>query len=277
MFQSTHPHGVRPKNYLRLGCIQCFNPRTRTGCDEGVDICWVEEARFNPRTRTGCDITISMRIVSKSCFNPRTRTGCDSAGALAKVIECVSIHAPARGATYGQQARLSRTSSFNPRTRTGCDIQRPAKQCGFYRFNPRTRTGCDSPKIVITTNYTMFQSTHPHGVRHLAHSFIFFQICFNPRTRTGCDAVMREANDYLEVSIHAPARGATAWDLYLQADYVFQSTHPHGVRQFHVLVIKDKGCFNPRTRTGCDWILTVIPALCQVSIHAPARGATFLD
>ena len=79
---------------------------------------------------------------------------------------------------------------------------------------------------------------------------------------------------------------------------MFQSTHPHGVRQaaglgvtrvwgvsihapargathaFPILLFT-LNCFNPRTRTGCDyftWEKKVFPFL--VSIHAPARGAT---
>ena len=33
----------------------------------------------------------------------------------------VSIHAPARGATYGFIAGVQEKESFNPRTREGCD------------------------------------------------------------------------------------------------------------------------------------------------------------
>ena len=33
-FQSTHPHGVRRKRCCLRGKVNCFNPRTRTGCDQ---------------------------------------------------------------------------------------------------------------------------------------------------------------------------------------------------------------------------------------------------
>ena len=54
-FQSTHPHGVRPRlGYL--GCVNdSFNPRTRTGCDCALDSLKHIFYSFNPRTRTGCD------------------------------------------------------------------------------------------------------------------------------------------------------------------------------------------------------------------------------
>ena len=102
----------------------------------------------------------------------------------------------------------------------------------------------------------------------------------------------------IPVSIHAPTRGATR----LQDDEealsrMFQSTHPHGVR-LPVLgrmrrVTKrfnprtHTGCdlrlalnadvpnsFNPRTHTGCDDAEKFQDWVCDVSIHAPTRGAT---
>ena len=36
LFQSTHPCGVRPNRFVISSLLQCFNPRTRVGCDIGV-------------------------------------------------------------------------------------------------------------------------------------------------------------------------------------------------------------------------------------------------
>ncbi len=36
--------------------------------------------------------------------------------------------------------------------------------------------------------------------------------CFNPRTREGCDLIQANIAGYQGVSIHAPAKGATAVD-----------------------------------------------------------------
>ena len=33
--------------------------------------------------------------------------------------------------------------------------------------------------------------------------------------------------------------------------------------------------FNPRTREGCDGTNAILNFLTQISIHAPARGATY--
>ena len=61
----------------------------------------------------------------------------------------------------------------------------------------------------------MFQSTHPHGVRHWVSKFFFAVNSFNPRTHMGCDALVRCHHRGCAVSIHAPTWGATGHDLYL--------------------------------------------------------------
>ena len=80
----------------------------------------------------------------------------------------------------------------------------------------------------------MFQSTHPRGVRRSNQNYIRVELqSFNPRTREGCDFAVVRWTFYLTsfnprtregcdleklicfclqtVSIHAPARGATAY------------------------------------------------------------------
>ena len=77
-----------------------------------------------------------------------------------------------------------------------------------------------------------FQSTHPHGVRHNQQKAHKTNTCFNPRTHTGCDPTL----------------------LYVIVVFV--------------------SCFNPRTHTGCDCKTSFWSAGQKVSIHAPTRGAT---
>ena len=120
-------------------------------------------------------------------------------------------HAPVRGATGASFSRRSRAGSFNPRTRVGCDRSKswgvPRRSC----FNPRTRVGCDKNIRQIQLYLAeRFQSTHPRGVRLTAEVGLI---------------------DYVEVSIHAPAWGATYGLQEGVGDYYkFQSTHPRGVR-----------------------------------------------
>ncbi len=122
-----------------------------------------------------------------------------------------------------------------------------------------------------------FQSTHPHGVRRYYVTFCQVRTkCFNPRTRTGCDLRIRQNCWKLQVSIHAPARGATKRSSGGGTALGFQSTHPHGVRLDKKLSFLGVDRFNPRTRTGCDQDRTAFIHLLTVSIHAPARGATHI-
>ena len=78
----------------------------------------------------------------------------------------VSIHAPARGATYPIILSLIASTPFqstHPRGVRQFDID--ILISFFWCFNPRTREGCDSALA-----------------RYFSHI-----LSFNPRTREGCD------------------------------------------------------------------------------------------
>ena len=77
-----------------------------------------------------------------------------------------------------------------------------------------------------------------------------------------------------EVSIHAPARGATLTKDETGALPVFQSTRPRGARHAAGNGRPLRRCFNPRAREGRDLSSSRGRAESGVSIHAPARGAT---
>ena len=145
---------------------------------------------------------------------------------------------------------------------------------------------------------TVFQSTHPHGVRRHCKNFRFSKFKFQSTHPHG---VRRYSVSYfkvvLMVSIHAPTRGATIPGINYLIIWMFQSTHPHGVRQ-STLILSTVGtkfqsthphgvrqqettlspgtyiCFNPRTHTGCDFVVILFNRRIVVSIHAPTRGAT---
>ena len=134
---------------------------------------------------------------------------------LARGWIVVSIHALAWGATAGAGAGLQHPA---------VSIHAPA--WGATPPPPRR------PRLI-----SMFQSTHPRGVRRCPRpSTLPNSSSFNPRTRVGCDwcltwrslcdcgfqsthprGVRRAELDAVEhlglVSIHAPAWGAT-WDGY---------------------------------------------------------------
>ena len=192
-FQSTHPRGVRRK--------------------AGIEV--KHEIYFNPRTSEGCDCSRARAFPSCRHFNPRTPCGVRPGigSGLTELVEFQSTH-PMRGATCPCAIFARPCRDFNPRTPCGVRLS------GRYR---RQRAAS-------------FQSTHPRWVRHT-------------RARGN---LCRD-----DISIHAPARGATDIDDITDGDgTLFQSTHPRGVRPFVFALTAEVGHFNPRTREGCDALST---------------------
>ena len=146
-------------------------------------------ASFNPRPRAGGDSRNSVHDALLSEFQSTPPRG----GRLRNSVhdrpaERVSIHAPARGATFRFEATLTRFACFNPRPRAGGDwfilgfsydhipvsIHAPARGATVQTL-PGTR--CDPVSIHApargATRYTVkedccglsFQSTPPRGGR----------------------------------------------------------------------------------------------------------------
>ena len=233
----------------------CFNPRARTGRDQSHKAIHRPHTCFNPRARTGRDVKRQRNAVGLGGFNPRARTGRDlQAGAL-----------------YTNTGTFQSTRPHGARRGTGMRGPHPC-----FCFNPRARTGRDSAISSSPCLVGSFQSTRPHGARRTPQTLGCSWWSFNPRARTGRDAFIGGLRIGEQVSIHAPARGATWWrsgwsgpcrsfnprartgrDLakfdQFGRGWTFQSTRPHGAR-------------HPRSRSWWTWP--------PVSIHAPARGAT---
>ena len=80
-----------------------------------------------------------------------------------------------------------------------------------------------------------------------------FPLCFNPRSREGSDDDVSLLAGSLDVSIHAPAKGAT---------YYYRIT----AREFGVSI--------HAPAKGATTCCNKAPLASGVSIHAPAKGAT---
>ena len=101
----------------------------------------------------------------------------------------VSIHAPAWGATLTVSRQKPERTGFNPRARVGRDLLALVAHCtACGSFNPRARVGRDAGLVVSKISKRKFQSTRPRGAR----------------PEQG-----QQAASALDVSIHAPAWGAT--------------------------------------------------------------------
>ena len=142
----------------------------------------------------------------------------------------VSIHAPTRGATlYHLLLHFRNHVSIHAPTR-GATSEKDFTKCDTVFQSTHPHGVRHSPCISYNT-LIKFQSTHPHGVRQLTTCYYSESMCFNPRTHTGCDWAFINTK-FTEIS------------------------------------------FNPRTHTGCDVRDDIDTANVYVSIHAPTRGAT---
>gem|GEM_PF-5375922 len=78
----------------------------------------------------------------------------------------------------------------------------------------------------------VFQPTHPHGVRQGGHTFLPQADGSNPRTRTGCDIRLVGPLPHFRGSNPRTRTGCDGNTGHLElTNYLFQPTHPHGVRQ----------------------------------------------
>ena len=95
-------------------------------------------------------------------------------------------------------------------------------------------------EVLIPSSQKNTSSPIEDILHHVSISFmkkLALYKCFNPRTHTGCDFSLFFIYLIIDVSIHAPTRGATG-NLPFQTcgETTFQSTHPHGVRHFQDIV-----------------------------------------
>ena len=134
-----------------------------------------------------------------------------------------------------------------------------AEQAADVGFNPRAREGRDgrAERAGIDRRYDVSIHAPARGATRKLAAAHQRPRCFNPRAREGRDARMwrgarrresfnpraREGRDTQQtlqevrarVSIHAPARGATALLFSIASSCGFQSTRPRGARRYNIL------------------------------------------
>ena len=273
--------GATSAGVSAAAAARCFNPRPRAGGDRaGQPACRCSRG-FNPRPRAGGDLRRRGRGVPPGCFNPRPRAGGDRAcerGPCRGVR--VSIHAPARGATC---ASVSTTAC---RSRFQSTPPRGGRHLLRVLYRATEHVSIHAPARGATTRPAtevgpiVFQSTPPRGGRLRlpdGHRERHRPPCFNPRPRAGGDLRSRRS---------------------LRPLSLFQSTPPRGGRRATAAPPMCRASFNPRPRAGGDTCKSPSPGASMVfqstpprggrrhqqseaqhvglvSIHAPARGATW--
>ena len=126
----------------------------------------------------------------------------------------------------------------------------------IFSFNPRSREGSDG--------------YWPYSIATISG--------FNPRSREGSDFDGFHLKSRVEVSIHAPAKGATLVPRYTKnlINFAFQSTLPRRERHrcpncdSHYQTVSIHAPAKGATMTWEQYFQRQ-----RVSIHAPAKGATF--
>ena len=231
-------------------------------------------------------------------FNPRSREGSDRAIYQASLRVFVSIHAPARGATRWQKPWCLTTLSFNPRSREGSDIGSPKLLKARKRFNPRSREGSDVngrdfAAVVVWFQSTLprgerlegifsqkgdgeFQSTLPRGERQEIREkrIALSNVSIHAPARGATPRILSVAKPP-RVSIHAPARGATLWSFVASGSTDVSIHAPARGATVECAARSVRRLFQstlPRGERPMKWHVGF--GIAVVSIHAPARGAT---
>ena len=219
--------------------------------------CVIPRVYFNPRSREGSDEVLNMKTGQIINFNPRSREGSDRRSHLIlRYITHISIHAPAKGATIRSLIEyewIHRFQSTLPRRERLCNV--------FYYwwrqfdFNPRSREGSDIISTARRETDLIFQSTLPRRERPGdLLGCVIPRVYFNPRSREGSDdhfgldiqftqefqsTLPRRERlhgnitffKFMFISIHAPAKGATFRVMRISWLFqIFQSTLPRRER-----------------------------------------------
>ena len=119
---------------------------------------------FNPRTHVGCDHQSHVLTYYLGVFQSTHPRGVrQKPGRLDIITYDVSIHAPTWGATIAK-GRHVRKGCFNPRTHVGCDGASghlgDTKYVSIHAPTWGATSAITCPKLS-----SLFQSTHPRGVR----------------------------------------------------------------------------------------------------------------
>ena len=127
---------------------------------------------------------------------------------------------------------------------------------------------------------TVFQSTLPRGERRhpVRTASRVHQISIHAPAR-GATISSYHLLQKCAISIHAPARGATysPHEIKERLQINFNPRSREGSDLFSVIHLCSLQDFNPRSREGSDVYIPLWIHLQHISIHAPARGATPLE
>ena len=230
-FQSTLPHRERRGRAAHRNAQYDFNPRSRTGSDNSEYVPEAGRPYFNPRSRTGSDAA-GQRIETLNTISIHAPAqGATIQNMSPKQDGPISIHAPAQGATPLPEIRSNDSSiSIHAPAQGATGKNGPIRPAGRFQSTlPHRERHSTSPagrstfsfqstlphrerpyNTILAPYLVKFQSTLPHRERHASAENDNLRIDFNPRSRTGSDLRRRKRQQLRDISIHAPAQGATS-------------------------------------------------------------------
>ena len=119
-------------------------------------------------------------------FNPRPHEGGDLGGRTTVRQTHISIHAPARGATYDDNQPTPKGGISIHAPREGGDQPLSIRLSRHKNFNPRPREGGDYIRIPLVSIVAQFQSTPPARGATVAEAIVRRDSAdFNPRPPRG--------------------------------------------------------------------------------------------
>ena len=120
----------------------------------------------------------------------------------------ISIHAPAKGATASpEKAQCAYTISIHAPAK-GATVSTPdVSHCPRFQSTlpRRERPDCIGAGLIVTD----FNPRSREGSDSVSGHWYRQSIHFNPRSREGSDPLVKHIRSQVEISIHAPAKGAT--------------------------------------------------------------------
>ena len=186
-------------------------------------------------------------------FNPRSREGSDYLFCTFTIFFSISIHAPAKGATFCGNWYLTSGKNFNPRSREGSDV------------------------LISYLSNNLNISIHAPAKGATAYnplSNLYFLISIHAPAK-GATIGEKAAQAIYEISIHAPAKGATIKVSEKLTKYAFQSTLPRRERlSFHAHGGSTFAISIHAPAKGATCTIGNCIVLVTISIHAPSKGAT---
>ena len=188
-----------------------------------------------------------------SDFNPRSREGSDIITVIILIGYKISIHAPAKGATFSDDLSFSVS---------GISIHAPAKGATLL--------------ILIFHLLQIFQSTLPrrerHALRRVSSSIMSISIHAPAK---GATVMIRQGLQVWKFQSTLPRRERQAPRFTFKYTFEFQSTLPRRERRYNLDNDNkdDKISIHAPAKGATLYGFYIICSI-YISIHAPAKGAT---